>query len=56
MTIAKKAVIPMATRSEIESGPSQKLVKVIKTIMREGVKTPANLLAMFLFMLTLITS
>lgn len=37
VTIARKAVMPMETRSEIEAGPNQKVVNVIRTIMKLGV-------------------
>ena len=38
--------MPTVIRSEMEAGPSQKVLKVISTIIREGAKTPASLFAM----------
>lgn len=51
--MAKKAVIPMVTRSDIDPGPNQYVVNVIKTIKSDGVKTPASLFAILLFSDTL---
>ena len=42
--------MPIVTRSAIDEGPNQKVVNVIRTIMRLGVKTEANLFAIFRFM------
>lgn len=56
MTTAKNAVIPIVTRSDMDEGPSQKVVKVIRTISREGVNTPASLFAKSLFNERIITN
>lgn len=40
--------MPTVMRSEMEAGPSQKVLKVMRTMMSEGAKTPASLFAMVL--------
>lgn len=50
VTMARKAVIPIVMRSAMDEGPNQKVVNVIRTIIRLGVKTEANLFAILRLM------
>lgn len=47
--------MPIVTRSAIDEGPNQKVVNVIRTIIRVGTKTEAILFAILRFILSSIT-